>query len=65
MENLSPRETEILKLISKGFENSMISKEMNLSVHTIKVYISSIFYKLKAKNRTEAAFIAGKYKLVN
>ena len=65
MKNLSPRETEILKLISKGYGNLIISEKMNLSIHTVKVYISNIFCKLKVKNRTEAAFIAGKYKLVN
>ena len=65
MDEFNEKEFQIMKLIAKGYSNSEISEEMFISIHTVKVYISSILHKLNAKNRTEAAFIAGKNNLVN
>lgn len=54
VETLTPRELEILHLISRGLSNAHISKELSLSPNTIKWYNSNIFGKLGVKNRTEA-----------
>lgn len=64
MTNLTEREKEILKLIAKGYENSEISVSVHISIHTVKFYISNIMQKLDARNRTNAAALACKYRLI-
>lgn len=58
---LSPQEKRILQLISLGKSNQDIADTLFLSNGTVRNYISSIFNKLSANNRVEAARIA-KYK---
>ena len=53
-DELTEREIEILGLIDKGFSNNGISKELTLSLHTVKWYIKQIFAKLQVKRRTQA-----------
>ncbi len=65
MNQFNDKELQIIKLLTKGLNNTEISKKMFISVHTVKIYVSTILHKLNAKNRTEAAFIAGKNNLVN
>jgi LuxR family maltose regulon positive regulatory protein len=55
VEELSPRELEILELISIGLSNKEISDRLFLSINTIKGYNHTIFGKLGVQNRTEAA----------
>ena len=55
---LTPRELVILKLITEGNANDEIGEIIHISIHTVKAHISSIIRKLKAKNRTNAAYIA-------
>jgi DNA-binding NarL/FixJ family response regulator len=65
MKNLTKGEIQVLKLLVKGEYNKNIAKSLNISVHTIKVYVSSIINKLNAKNRIEVAYIAGKNKTLD
>ncbi|MCX8095006.1 MAG: response regulator transcription factor [Caldisericia bacterium] len=58
IEELSLRELEILKLISKGYTNQDIADKLNLSVGTVKNYVTIILQKIGARDRTEAALIA-------
>ena len=51
---LTAREHEVLELISKGFTNNSISREMSISTNTVKFHLKNIFNKLKARNRIEA-----------
>jgi NarL family two-component system response regulator LiaR len=53
--NLSLREKEVLELIATGKTNNDIADYLFISVRTVKFHVSSIFAKLKVKNRTEAA----------
>ena len=55
---LSPQEKRILQLISLGKSNQDIADTLYLSNGTVRNYISSIFNKLSANNRVEAARIA-------
>lgn len=55
---LSPQEKRILQLISLGKSNQDIADTLFLSNGTVRNYISSIFNKLSANNRVEAARIA-------
>jgi len=54
---LTKRETEVLHLISDGFQNKNIAEKLALSEHTIKLHIHHIISKLGVSNRTEAAAI--------
>jgi DNA-binding NarL/FixJ family response regulator len=53
-EELSPREAEVLQLLSLGLLNKEIGARLEISKHTVKYHISSIFAKLGASNRVEA-----------
>ena len=53
-EPLTAREREVLELLGRGLSNKMIAKELNISEHTVKFHISSIYTKLGVASRTEA-----------
>jgi DNA-binding NarL/FixJ family response regulator len=52
---LSVRETEIIRLIARGMSNKEISANLHLSEKTVKNHISRIFAKLNISARTQAA----------
>jgi two-component system, NarL family, response regulator DesR len=59
---LSPREHEVLRRAAEGAEPSEIASAMNLSVGTVRNYLTTIVTKLNARNRVDAiktAFDAG------
>ena len=62
--NLTARELEILKLISRGLSNSEISEESNIALSTTKKHINSIMGKLDADNRIKAVIIANDLKII-
>jgi two-component system response regulator DesR len=51
---LSEREKEVLDLIASGATNREIAERLYLSPHTIKEHTSTLYRKLKARNRAEA-----------
>jgi DNA-binding NarL/FixJ family response regulator len=51
---LSEREREVLDLIASGATNREIAERLYLSPHTIKEHTSTLYKKLKARNRAEA-----------
>jgi DNA-binding NarL/FixJ family response regulator len=53
-EPLTPRESEVLRLLAEGSGNKEIAARLNISEHTIKFHIRSILGKLGAASRTEA-----------
>jgi LuxR family maltose regulon positive regulatory protein len=55
VEALTPREWEILVLITQGFSNQQIAEQLVISIGTVKGHINHILGKLNAQNRTEAA----------
>lgn len=55
---LSQREQEILTLVAKGQPNKVIAAQLYLSNGTVRNYLTSIFTKLNASNRTDAVRIA-------
>lgn len=58
--DLTAREKEVVYLISRGFSNHQIAKEMILSEKTVKNHISHILRKLELKDRTQVAILAWK-----
>lgn len=53
-EEITSRETEVLRMLAKGLANKEIAGRLGISEHTVKFHISSILDKLGASTRTEA-----------
>jgi len=53
-EELTARESEVLRLVSMGLGNKEVAGRLAISEHTVKFHISSILGKLHAGSRTEA-----------
>ncbi|MBC8508169.1 MAG: response regulator transcription factor [Anaerolineales bacterium] len=64
VEPLTPRETEVLELLAQGLANKQIAYELEISDHTVKFHISSVYRKLGATNRAEAVRIGIRLGLV-
>ena len=63
-EPLTPRELEVLALISEGLHNSEIAGRLFVTERTVKFHVSSILAKLGADNRTEAVALAARRGLI-
>ncbi len=61
---LTPRETDILWGIAKGFSYNEIADELGISRKTVPNYIKSIYRKLEVGSRGEAVFEAVRQKLI-
>lgn len=61
---LTPRETEILGGIAKGFTYAELAEWLHISRHTVPVHIKNIYRKLAANNRSEAVYEASKRGLI-
>jgi DNA-binding NarL/FixJ family response regulator len=55
IETLTPREVEVLKLLSQGQTNPQIAQNLLFSVSTVKAQVRSILSKLGVSDRTQAA----------
>ena len=53
-EALTPRELNVLELVAEGLPNRAIAARLEISEHTVKFHVSSLFSKLGAGNRTDA-----------
>jgi two-component system, NarL family, response regulator YdfI len=53
-EPLSGRELQVLDLLAEGLSNKQLAHRLNISEHTVKTHVASIFAKLGASSRTEA-----------
>lgn len=53
-EALTTREREVLELLSQGLPNKLIARRLQISEHTVKFHVSSIYAKLGASSRTDA-----------
>jgi len=63
-ERLTPRETEVLTFLSKGFTIKEIASLMGIKWFTVNDHIKSIYKKLNVSSRAEAAVLASKQGLV-
>ncbi len=57
-QTLSPRETEILTLVTRGLSNKEIAHELGISHQTVKNHMTKILQKLDLLDRTQAAVYA-------
>jgi NarL family two-component system response regulator LiaR len=63
--DLSPREREVLELMTQGLSNRMIAERLVISLSTADFHVSNILGKLDAATRTEAVAIALQNKLLD
>jgi DNA-binding CsgD family transcriptional regulator len=52
---LSPRELEVLRLVTTGCSNAAIAAELGISSHTVKSHVGHVFDKLGVNDRVSAA----------
>jgi two-component system nitrate/nitrite response regulator NarL len=55
---LTPRERQIMRLVSEGLSNKEIGRRLNIVDGTMKVHLHNIFQKLEIRNRTVLAALA-------
>lgn len=64
VEQLTPRELEVLRLVAKGMSNKEIADTLIISEKTTKTHISNILSKLHLADRTQAAIYALRQRIV-
>jgi DNA-binding NarL/FixJ family response regulator len=64
-EPLTAREREVLGLLGQGLSNKMIAQDLQISEHTVKFHVSSIYAKLGAASRTEAIGLGARLGLIS
>ncbi|SFQ99200.1 response regulator [Desulfoscipio geothermicus] len=62
---LTDREIEVLRLVANGDSNKVIAGKLFISEKTVKNHLTNIFQKLNVSDRTQAALLAIKEKLVD
>ena len=55
LDQLTPRELDILKLLAKGYMYKEIADHLNISMSTVRTHVSAVYEKLHVQSRTEAA----------
>ena len=63
-EALTPRETDVLRLVAEGLSNKQIGRKLDLTEGTVKGYVSQILAKLALQDRTQIALYAVRHGLV-
>jgi len=61
---LSPRESEVLGYIARGFSYAEIAREQGITVHTVQTYIKKLYGKLAVHSRSEAVYEASRLGLL-
>ena len=58
LRSLTPRETEILRLVARGQSNTQIAQNLVVAEQTVKTHIGNIFAKLNLRDRAQAVIFA-------
>jgi len=64
LDQLSPRELEVLTVLARGRSNREIARELSIGEETVKAHVSSILAKLQLADRTQAAIFGLQQRLV-
>jgi NarL family two-component system response regulator LiaR len=64
LEQLTPRELDVLRLVVEGFANKEIAHRLAITEKTVKTHVSNILQKLGVPDRTAAAVLALRRRLV-
>ncbi len=62
--DMSSREIEVLRLLTEGYTNTKISGMLSISNNTVKRHVDNIFNKLGVNDRTQAAVLAIRNKII-
>jgi DNA-binding NarL/FixJ family response regulator len=62
---LTPRETQVLQLIAKGYRNGQVAEQLGISPHTVASFVKTIYSKLEVNSRSGAVFKATSGKLIS
>ena len=65
LEILTPREMEVMALISHSMTNEEIADKLFLSPKTVKTHLRNIFEKAGIRNRVEAALLYARHTLIS
>ncbi len=63
MDQLTPREREILDCLTRGKSNKAIAQELGISIDTVKLHVRNVLTKLNLSSRVEAAVYAVRHDL--
>lgn len=64
LDQLTPREKDVLRLIARGFAYKQVGRKLDISIKTVETHVSSVLRKLQLSNRHELARWASKRRIV-
>jgi PAS domain S-box-containing protein len=62
---LSPREIEVLRLLTQGLDVRAVSSHLGISIHTTRNYVKSVLHKLDVRTQLQAVVVAIRYGLLD
>ena len=64
MDQLSPREREVMRLIARGYTYKEIARRLSLSIKTVETHVSAVLRKLQLSSRNELTTWAARRRLI-
>lgn len=64
LDQLTPREKDVLRLIARGYPYKQVARKLDISIKTVETHVSSVLRKLQLSSRHELARWASKRRMV-